>query len=209
MKIKLDKLKSILKINKQIIIFLLGLSIIAVIAGAFYITILNKTDQTLIEKSIIGFFDSIKNNNFNYMFSFKNAILNNIGFILLIWLLGISVIGIPIIIFLFFSKVFTLGFSISSIIFNYKLKGTLLSLFYVFPHHIINIYIYIVLIAYAISLSLKIIDSIIKRKIIDFKLVMNKYLYVLLISFIVIIITTLLEVFMVPSLMKFIMSVIK
>ena len=209
MKIKLDKLKSILKTNKQIIIFLLGLSIIAVIAGAFYITILNKTDQTLIEKSIIGFFDSIKNNNFNYMFSFKNAILNNIGFILLIWLLGISVIGIPIIIFLFFSKVFTLGFSISSIIFNYKLKGTLLSLFYVFPHHIINIYIYIVLIAYAISLSLKIIDSIIKRKIIDFKLVMNKYLYVLLISFIVIIITTLLEVFMVPSLMKFIMSVIK
>lgn len=209
MKIKLDKLKSIFIINKQIVIFLLGLSIIAVIAGAFYITILNKTDQTLIEKSIIGFFDSIKNNNFNYMFSFKNAILNNIGFILLIWLLGISVIGIPIIIFLFFSKVFTLGFSISSIIFNYKLKGTLLSLFYVFPHHIINIYIYIVLIAYAISLSLKIIDSIIKRKIIDFKLVMNKYLYVLLISFIVIIITTLLEVFMVPSLMKFIMSVIK
>lgn len=209
MKIKLDKLKSIFIINKQIVIFLLGLSIIAVIAGAFYITILNKTDQTLIEKSIIGFFDSIKNNNFNYMFSFKNAILNNIGFILLIWLLGISVIGIPIIIFLFFSKVFTLGFSISSIIFNYKLKGTLLSLFYVFPHHNINIYIYIILIAYAISLSLKIIDSIIKRKIINFKLVMNKYLYVLLISFIVIIITTLLEVFMVPSLMKFIMSVIK
>lgn len=209
MKIKLDKLKSIFIINKQIVIFLLGLSIIAVIAGAFYITILNKTDHSLIEESISGFFNNINNNKLNYGLSFKNAILNNIGFILLIWLLGISVIGIPIIIFLFFSKVFTLGFSISSIIFNYKLKGTLLSLFYVFPHHIINIYIYIVLIAYAISLSLKIIDSIIKRKIIDFKLVMNKYLYVLLISFIVIIITTLLEVFMVPSLMKFIMSVIK
>ena len=209
MKIKLDKLKSILKTNKQIIIFLLGLSIIAVVAGAFYITILNKTDHSLIEESISGFFNNINNNKLNYGLSFKNAILNNIGFILLIWLLGISVIGIPIIIFLFFSKVFTLGFSISSIIFNYKLKGTLLSLFYVFPHHIINIYIYIVLIAYAISLSLKIIDSIIKRKIIDFKLVMNKYLYVLLISFIIIIITTLLEVFMVPSLMKFIMSVIK
>lgn len=209
MKIKLDKLKSIFIINKQIVIFLLGLSIIAVIAGAFYITILNKTDHSLIEESISGFFNNINNNKLNYGLSFKNAILNNIGFILLIWLLGISVIGIPIIIFLFFSKVFTLGFSISSIIFNYKLKGTLLSLFYVFPHHIINIYIYIVLIAYAISLSLKIIDSIIKRKIIDFKLVMNKYLYVLLISFIIIIITTLLEVFMVPSLMKFIMSVIK
>ncbi|MDD4282972.1 MAG: stage II sporulation protein M, partial [Bacilli bacterium] len=133
MKNKVDKLKSIFIINKQIIIFLLGLSIIAIIAGAFYITILNKTDQALIQNSINDFFNNIKTNNLNYGMTLKNALLTNIGFIVLIWLLGISVIGIPIIIFLFFSKAFTLGFSISSIIFHYKLKGTLLSFLYVFP----------------------------------------------------------------------------
>ena len=209
MKQKLDKLKSIFIINKQIIIFLLGLSIIAVIAGAFYITILNKTDQSLIQSSINTFFNNVKNNNLNYPLSLKNALLTNIGFIVLIWLLGISVIGIPIIIFMFFSKSFILGFSVSSIIFNYKIKGTLLSLLYIFPHHIINIYVFIILISYAISLSLKIINSIIKRRTVDFKIIMNKYLYVLLVSIIAIIITTLLEVFMVPSLIKVVMSFIK
>ena len=153
MKKKVDKLKSIFIINKQIVIFLLGLSIIAIIAGALYITILNKTDQTLIQNSINEFFNNIKTNKLNFGLSLKNAILTNIGFIVLIWLLGISVIGIPIIIFLFFSKVFTLGFSISSIIFNYKLKGTLLSFLYVFPHHIINIYIYINILCYFIIIK--------------------------------------------------------
>lgn len=209
MKSKLDKLKSIFIINKQITIFLLGLSIIAVIAGAFYITILNKADHTLIKTSVNDFFNSIQNNKFNYIPTLKNAVFANIGFVILIWLLGISVIGIPIIIFLFFSKAFTLGFSISSIIFNYKLKGTLLSFVYVFPHHIINIYIYVILIAYSISLSLKIIDSIIKRKTIDFKIIMNKYLYILIVSTIVVILTTILEVFLVPSLTKLVLSLIK
>ncbi|NLM63362.1 MAG: hypothetical protein GX190_03515 [Mollicutes bacterium] len=118
----MDKLKSIFGINKQIRIFLLGLAIIAVIAGAFYITILNKTDQSLVESSINTFFNDIKNNNLNYVISLKNAILSNLGFYLIIWLLGISVIGIPVIIFMFFSKAFIIGFSVSSIILNYKLK---------------------------------------------------------------------------------------
>lgn len=209
MKKQWDKLKSIFIINKQITIFLIGLSIVAVVAGAFYITILNKTDQSLVKTSINEFFNNINNNNLNYMASLKNIILTNVGFIIVIWLLGISVIGIPIIIFLFFSKAFVIGFSISSIIFNYKLKGTLLSLFYIFPHHIINIYIYIILIAYAISLSFKIIESIIKRKSIDFKVVMNKYLYVLLVSLIVIVITSLFEIFAMPAILKIILSLVK
>ncbi|MFA5603475.1 MAG: stage II sporulation protein M [Bacilli bacterium] len=208
MKKQLDKLKSIFIINKQITIFLIGLSIIAVIAGAFYITILNKADQSLVQTSINEFFNNINNNNLNYMSSLKNIILTNVGFIIIIWLLGISVIGIPVIIFLFFSKAFVIGFSISSIIFNYKLKGTLLSLFYIVPHHIINIYVFIILIAYAISLSFKIIESIVKRKSIDFKVVMNKYLYVLLVSLTVIVITSLFEIFIMPSILKIILSLV-
>ena len=66
-----------------------------------------------------------------------------------------------------------------------------------------------VLISYAISLSLKIIDSTLKRKTVDFKVVMNKYLYVLIVSFVLIIITSLLEVFMVPAIMKIVISMIK
>lgn len=204
----MDKLKSIFGINKQIRIFLLGLAIIAVIAGAFYITILNKTDQSLVESSINTFFNDIKNNNLNYGISLKNAILSNLGFYLIIWLLGISVIGIPVIIFMFFSKAFIIGFSVSSIILNYKLKGALLSFFYVFPHQIINIYILIILISYATSLSLTIIDSIIKRKTIDFKIIMNKYINVLMVVVICIVFTAFFEVFIAPAIMKIVLTFI-
>ncbi len=209
MKTKLDKLKSIFIINNQIITFLFGLSIIAIITGAFYITILNKTDQSLITETILNFFNNISTNKLNYGLSLKNTFIINIGFIILIWLLGISVIGIPIIIFLFFSKIFTLGFSISSIIFNYKLKGIPLAILYIFPHHVINGYIYMIILAYSLSLSLKIITTIIKRKSIDFKIIMNKYGYVLIISSIIILITTLFEVFITPLLIKLTLTFIK
>lgn len=209
MKTKLDKLKSIFIINNQIITFLFGLSIIAIITGAFYITILNKTDQSLITETILNFFNNISTNKLNYGLSLKNTFVINIGFIILIWLLGISVIGIPIIIFLFFSKIFTLGFSISSIIFNYKLKGIPLAILYIFPHHVINGYIYMIILAYSLSLSLKIITTIIKRKSIDFKIIMNKYGYVLIISSIIILITTLFEVFITPLLIKLTLTFIK
>lgn len=209
MKTKLDKLKSIFIINNQIITFLFGLSIIAIITGAFYITILNKTDQSLITETILNFFNNISTNKLNYGLSLKNTFIINIGFIILIWLLGISVIGIPIIIFLFFSKIFTLGFSISSIIFNYKLKGIPLAILYIFPHHVINGYIYMIILAYSLSLSLKIITTIIKRKSIDFKIIMNKYGYVLIVSSIIILITTLFEVFITPLLIKLTLTFIK
>jgi len=209
MKTKLDKLKSIFIINNQIITFLFGLSIIAIITGAFYITILNKTDQSLITETILNFFNNISTNKLNYGLSLKNTFVINIGFIILIWLLGISVIGIPIIIFLFFSKIFTLGFSISSIIFNYKLKGIPLAILYIFPHHVINGYIYMIILAYSLSLSLKIITTIIKRKSIDFKIIMNKYGYVLIVSSIIILITTLFEVFITPLLIKLTLTFIK
>ncbi len=209
MRKRMDKLISIFKIHKQITIFLFGLSIIGIITGALYITILNKSDHALIQSSVNNFVSNIQNNKINFITLLKNISIVNISFIILIWLLGISVIGIPIILFLLFCKSFILGFSVSSIILQYKLKGTLIAFIYLFPHHIINLYIYVALISYSMSLSLKLIDSILKRKSIDFKQIMNKYSYVLLVTFIIILITTLFEVFITPTLLKICFSTIK
>ena len=119
-----------------------------------------------------------------------------------------SVIGLPITLFLFFSKTFVLGFSVASIIANYKLKGCLLALSYIFPHLIINIFIYMVLSMYSLSLSLKIIHIIVKKQSLDFKFVMQKYIKVLLISIVGIIITSLMEVFLSPIMMKLVISIL-
>ncbi len=66
-----------------------------------------------------------------------------------------------------------------------------------------------IILAYSLSLSLKIITTIIKRKSIDFKIIMNKYGYVLIVSSIIILITTLFEVFITPLLIKLTLTFIK
>ena len=111
--------------------------------------------------------------------------------------------------FLFFTKSFILGFSISSIILNYKLKGCLLSFIYIFPHHIINIFLLILLVIYAFAFSIKIINALFNKQTIDFKLITNKYLTVLVITIIGILITSLIEVFITPLIIKLLLPIIK
>ena len=62
MKKKMDKLKEKIKANKQIIIFLLGLTIVAIIFGAIFVTVLNKNDQTLVKDYLEQYLNNIKNN---------------------------------------------------------------------------------------------------------------------------------------------------
>lgn len=201
----LDKLRNIVKINKKIITFFIVLIIIGIIFGSTFMVILNDSDKTLIKDYFEGFINSINNNTLNYFTSLRNGLFSNLLYILIIWVLGISIIGIPLVIIMFFIKSFILGFSISSIIFNFKLKGCLLSFINIFPHQIINFAVYIILTTYSISFSIRLINSIIKKKQLDFKLLMNKYLKVLLLSTILIIISILIETFITPLLFKIIL----
>ena len=116
----LDKLRNIIKINKKTLLFFTILLIIGIITGSIFMAILNETDKKLVIDYFNNFISNIENNKLNFFEALKNGLFNNMLYILIIWLLGISVIGIPIVIIMFFIKSFTLGFSISSIIFNYK-----------------------------------------------------------------------------------------
>lgn len=196
----MDKLKKILKNNKKSIIFLFILTAIAVATGSIFSLILNDNDKQLVNESINNFFLSL--GSLNYIDTLKVATLEQSIFTLFIWLLGFSIIGIPIILFSFFLKVFTLGFSIANIIIIYKLKGILLALFYIFPHHILNIINYAFLTIISLKVSFSLLYAIFKRKKIDFKPIMNRYLLSLGVSIILGLISVVLEVYCMPFLMQ-------
>lgn len=204
MKKLLDKLG--FKIDKKIYIFLIIITMTALITGALCVSLLNKNDKS----TLIEYFGTFKNNyiNIDYLKSFKELIINNYSMIALIWLLGISIIGLPVMIILYFSKVFTIGFSIGTIIYNCKLKGILISLGYITPHLIINTLILILLLVYAISFSIKLFESIIKKKSIDFNIIMNKYIKVLVFVLIVNLLMVLFETFITPIIINAILNVI-
>ncbi len=195
----MDKLKIIIKNNKKSIIFLFILTAIALITGSIFSLMLNNNDKQLVSESITNFLNNI--NNVNYIETLKSATLEQSLLIFFIWLLGFSIIGIPIILFSFFVKVFTLGFSICSIITIYKAKGILIALFYIFPHHILNIINYAFLTIISLKVSFSLLYAIFKRRKMDFKPIMNKYLISLLISIILSMLAIVLEVYLMPNLM--------
>ena len=170
--------------------------------------ILNATDKSLIKDCLETFINNVDSGKLDYMQALKNISISNYSYIIIAWLLGISVIGIPITIFMYFMKCFMVGFSIASIIINFKLKGTLLAFIYVFPHHIINLIMYTVLILYSLTLSLKIGEAVLKKKSINFKLIINKYLLILILSLIVVTLMNLFEVYITPILIKTILPII-
>lgn len=186
---------SIIK-QKKLYRIIITLMLFGIISGILFIFFISKESKTKALVSIKNFFDLMNTSTgINYGKSLLNTLVNNIGYVLLIWLLGISIIGLPITIVLAFMKSFIVGFSISSIISYYKAKGILGAFLYVFPHQIIILFIYLLLSFYSISFSIKLFKSLFLKQTINFRVVMQKYIKILLISLIGIIIVSLYEVF--------------
>ncbi len=196
----IEKVRKKLKINKNGLLFLLGITLFGFISGVIFITVISKSDQALVKNYITSYLNNI--DKISYFDSFKNIFLENLSFIIIVWLLGMSVIGIPINIFYYFIKSFIMGFSISSFILTYKIKGCLYAFIYIVPHNLINLIIYTILIYFTINFSLTLIYAIFKKKNLNFKTMMNKYINILFISLAVILITTIYETFIVPNLIK-------
>ena len=196
----MDKLK--IKINKKIFVFLFVLMLMGIIAGSIFTIILNSSDKELVINHLNEFIDNINNNRLDYLFALKNNLITNISYVILIWLLGISVIGLPIIIIMFFTKCFILGFSVGAVLTTFKLKGILVSLVYVFPGQVISLLFLLLLMMYSMSFTFKMIYAILKKKSIDFKLIMNKYFKILLIVLGVVILMSLYDTYLMPRLIK-------
>ena len=209
MKKIMDKLKNVIKLNKNLIVFLTVLMLVGIIFGAVFVTILNKTDKDLIINHLNGFINNIETNKIDYWLVLKNNMITNLMFIGIVWLLGISIIGLPIIIGMFFTKAFILGFSIGSIISTFGTKGILFSIIYTFPGQVISLIFISLLMMYAMSFSLKLIYAIFKKKTIDFKIMINRYSIIFLIVLIVIILMTLYDTYLMPKIVKTIIPLLK
>ncbi|MBE6149915.1 MAG: hypothetical protein E7170_04265 [Firmicutes bacterium] len=205
----ISRFKNRLKVDKELSLFLIILLVIGIISGSIFSSILNNNDKTLVTEHLNTFLTSIENNNLDYINSFKNNITTELLYTAIIWLLGISIIGLPIIIIMYFSSNFILGFTIGSIITTFKLKGCLFAFIYVFPSEILKIISQILLVMYSMSFSFKLFYSVIKKKNIDFKLMINKYLTILGICIVVNIITSLYNTFLLPKIIKSIITFIR
>lgn len=188
-----------------IIIFILGL-----IFGSIYITILKTSEKTTILNEVNNYFLNINKISIDdKMNIFKNSLISNLLYFISIWLLGISVIGIPIIIIMVFFKSFILSFSVSSIFAKYGFKGILGAFLYIFPSSIVTTILMIVLSTYSLLLSIRIFKSSFLKRNINFKTFMGKYFFLLVISILICILCSLFDAFISPSLLRLFTKTLK
>ena len=174
-----------------------------------FVFILKDSDYHNVTESLNGFINGVLNNELNYGLSLKSNMIANIIYVFVIWGLGISFIGLPIILFLYFIKVFSIGFTISAITLNYGLRGLVYSFIYIFPHNILNVFIFGFLTIYSVIYSFRISSSFFKKESIDFKPIINKHKYVLLIALLGVIITSLYSTYIMPYILKGVLKFLK
>lgn len=208
MKKYMDKLRSNIRINKNLFVFLVVIIAVGVATGSIFVTLLSDTDKVMVSDYLNNFLNNISTNSLNNNAAVINTIIFTLGSALLIWLLGISVIGFILILLFLFIKAFSLGFSIGSIIINFNFKGILLAGAYIVPHHVINMMIYLLISSYALILSYRLINSFTKKQTFEFKSVFNRYLFILLFSLAILLISVLYEVYIAPKLIGFIVPIL-
>ena len=195
----LEDIKELVLKKKVIIVGVLIVFVLGLLFGSIYVTILSNNDKKELLNNISIYFDSMKNISFHDKLNiFKDCFIKNIIYVLFLWLLGISIIGFPIILIMIFYKSFLVGFSISSIFAKYKLLGLYKIIIYIFPSKIILLALSLFLAVYSINISNRLVNSCLRKKSFNFNAYMGKYFLILLISIIIVVITSLFEAFLTP-----------
>lgn len=188
-----------LKKDKSIYLSLLIALLISFIFGMFFITILSSTDKVTLKEYITNFFTSIKQGKIISLY--KTLINNNLG-ILITSILAFSVILFPLVIVIIFYKGFTLAFTITSLIYTFKIKGIILAIVYVFPSLIFNLVFYFIMCYYSFKLSLILFNKAINKDTTNINKFLKKYLVIILVCISFVSLFSLYDTYLLPSLIK-------
>lgn len=180
--------------NKKILLSFIILFLIGLAFGLAFNFYISDIDKTLISKELSQYFSSIKSD-LSYGEGLLNSIKTNLLYITLIWITGVIPFLFLINYFLVFYKGFLIGFSVSSIIMLYKLKGIALSLIFLFPHEFINVFIFITLGVASIKFSKKIFNKIKNNNMVNFNKDYKNYIKIYIVFIVISVISSLLEVF--------------
>lgn len=142
--------------------FAIGISV-----GAFTVKALDINQKQEMVTYMSKFFQILSNQNIN-----KNAILyqsikSNFQIIFFVWLLGITVIGIPFILMLTSFRGFIVGFTISFLIQGMGWKGFILTVAALLPQNIIFIPCLLIVSAIGLCFSIQVFKTKIRKRLVN------------------------------------------
>lgn len=200
------KLREMILPNQKLNYFVGTIILLGILSGSIFLILSNSTDKNNVIKQIEVFFTNISKDNINSGLAFKNSIIINYLFIFFIWLFGLSMVGVFFNIFIAYLKGFLVGFSISSLFLTYQVKGFLGVIFYTFPSQILNLLVVYLLTIYSLLFSFHLFKIVLSKKG-NNRRMLKKYLIILMFCIILSFLSSVLEVYVFPKILKMFISV--
>lgn len=207
MKHKCNRIKNIIFPNKKINYVVIMILFLGVISGSIFTTIINQNDKQLVIDKIQLLISNINTNSLNSILAFKNSISINMLYTTIIWIFGMTFIGVIINIFILYLKGFIFGFSLGSFILAYNYKGIILSILYTLFGQTLNLLVVSILTIYSLMFITNFIKEIKKNKEnTNIKRFFKNYFIIFIIAIFISIISSVSETFIFPTLIKIIIK---
>ncbi|UCZ54688.1 stage II sporulation protein M [Bacillus shivajii] len=193
--------------NKAIYLFTIVLLFMGVIFGAIIVNSLSFAQKNDLYAYLSLFFGQVEQGEFaSSTEMFTQSFAHYGKYLGLMWFLGLSVIGVPVIFILLFIKGLVVGFTVGFLVNQMGFDGFLLSFATVFPQNIILIPIFVVVATVATAFSLKIWKQITKRGYEPIFQYFISYSIFLLVTGASVALVSLYEAYVSPTVMQFIFS---
>ena len=202
---KIRNFKEIILPNKGINYFVFMVMVLGILSGSIFMMILGEKDKSSVVLQIQSFFQSISSGSIDSGLALKNSLIINYLFLIIIWFFGFTLIGVVCNIFLSYLKGFLVGFSISAILVSFGYKGVVAGILYGVFVQILNIFVIYVMTVYSLMFSYHSFRKICNKSIIR-KRMFKRYLFILMICIVVSFISSFIEAFVFPNLLKVIIG---
>lgn len=193
-------------INENHILYIVSFMfiLVGVVMGMYVVRYMGDTYKNDLSNYLLSFVNEFGSTTIDNKYLLLQGIKNNVLIIGAIYILGITIVGIPLIFVIDLIKGFTLGFSSAVIINSLGAKGMIFSLLTLVPQNII----YIPCIMFASVFSINVAWSKVKGKLNKsypmVKVNTSFYTYVILISLLIIILGSIVEGYFSPFLLRLI-----
>lgn len=206
-----EKMGLHMKSNSTVYMFVIVLLLMGVIFGAVVVNSLHGSQKEDLLFYLNQFFGEVSKSKIGDPATiWKESYFSHLTYIGIIWLLGISIIGLPIILILLFLKGVVVGFTVGFLVDQMGIKGFLLSFVSVLPQNIIVIPVYIVVSTISIGFCVQLIRQLFIKKRTDSILPqLFRYTMSFIVVGIILIFASIIESYGSPYLMKTVLDVMK
>ncbi|EID44940.1 stage II sporulation protein M [Parageobacillus thermoglucosidasius] len=206
--------KSVISVHMRehasVYLFVIVLFLMGVIFGAIVVNSLNFGQKQDLYYYLTQFFGQVSKGNIaGARDMFQQSYFHNLKYVAFMWVLGISVIGLPIIFILLFLKGIVVGFTVGFLVNQMGWQGFLLSFVSVMPQNLIIIPAFLVMGVVSISFSLQMVrNQFMKRGHEPIFPVIMRYTAVMILISISLLVSSSLEAYVSPLLMKQVIEIV-